>query len=394
MAAATTTKAALALAVVAGFLLQAPVEAAVTKKHEVRAWTANVRMMSHDGDRSIWKKLVRRMAAERVLPDVLSLNEMCDSDVGGAPGNDARQFARFLRKKTGVRYSWRHSSTRPAACWAADTMVLWRTPRFSFTGVTRWRSLGDAAGDGDRRCSSRQGPNSRQIGVALRDRLQERSLVLASVHFPVGRTRACINENAALLDRRLEDLRGRRGLTVVGGDFNQLPQLESPSPGDELSAGTQSDPECWYRSLSLLTVSDRERCPAARRSSARHYGRGLDRYLDAVQADHQGPAPGTTSIDICEEWTRSRAFASDGTSCTDVSGRRDRPDGLMDRGRIDYLWARWELRKGKARSFTSQEAADLVRRAGADKVPPPRYSDHRAVKATISWCLPGERCTR
>ena len=361
---------------------------------QVQVWTANLHMMAHEGDHSIWKKLVRRMAARRVVPDLLALNEMCNSDVGGAPGKDSRQFVRFLEKTVGVRYSFRHSSTRPGPCWAADTMVVWRARRFSVSGVSRWWSLADRARDKDRRCSPREGPNARQIGVALRDRLQDKSLVLAAVHFPVGGTRRCIDENVARTNTRLEDLRSVRRLTILGGDFNQVPQSERATSGDELAAGTQVDPECWYRSLSLLTTRDREECPADRRVSSRHYRSGTDAYLDAVQADHQGPTRGTTSSEICDEWTRSRAYPGGGTSCTDVSGPGGRPDGLMDRGRIDYLWARWELGSGDARSFAPGEADALVRGAAADKVPPPRYSDHRAVRALVSWCLPQERCAR
>ena len=390
-----SSKRVLVTAIVALVVLgEAPAGAATTGRHNVQTWTANLRRMGHDGDRTIWKKLVRRMAAHRLLPDVIALNEVCDSDVGGARGNDARQFMRYLEATVGARYSYRHSSTGRGPCWAADTMVVWRTRRFSVTGVTRWMSLADESHDGDRRCTTHEDPSSAQIGVALRDRLQDKSLVLGTVHFPVPDTRRCINENAAVTDRKLEELRPTRRLTILGGDFNQVPQRDRPVTGDELAAGTQVDPNCWYRSLSLLTTRDRRECPAGQPASPAHYRPRTDHYVDAVHADHQGSTPGTASSAICEEWTHARAGARDGTSCTDVSGRGDGPDGRMDRGRIDYLWARWELGGGRPRSFEPTQADELVHGAQADKVQPPRYSDHRAVRALISWCLPDESCAQ
>ena len=390
-----TSTASAVVCLLAGALLvpQADAGARTTKKARLQVWTSNLHMMAHNGDPTIWKKLVHRMAAHRLLPDVLALNEMCNGDVGGARGNDARQFVHYLEKTTGANYAFRHGATGAGPCWAADTMVAWRTPRLSLAGVTRWRSVADAPGDGDSRCTRREGPSITQLGVVLRDRLQGKALVAAAVHFPVGGTRRCINENASVLHRVLERARSTRRLTIVGGDFNQLPQRDGPASGDELAAGTQVDPDCWYRSLSMLTARDRQACARESRSFAAYHPRS-DTYVDAVHAAHQGTASGTGSPAICDEWTHSRAFASEGTSCTDVSGSDDRPDGLSDRGRIDYVWARWELGDGRARSFTSDEAADLVGRAGADKVRPPRYSDHRAVRALLYWCLPGERCRR
>ena len=369
-----------------------PALAGLTGAARIQTWTANLHMLTHDGSQTAWKRFVERAAGHRLVPDVMALTEVCNVDSGGGPRVDAREVVRYLEKVTGARYAWRHSGTGRGPCWAEDTMVVWRAHRFSFGGrLVRWRSEGETLGDGDNWCSPREGPSSRQLAVVLHDRLQGRKLVVASVHFPVGGTRRCINENVDRMDRALEALRGHRRLTIVGGDFNQTPQIDRPTTGDEFVAGTQVDPECWYRSLSMTTTGDRGQCTGRARSTFGHYRSRSDDYVDVVQVRNRGPAPGSTAPSICDEWTRSKSFATRGTSCTDVSGRAGEPDGHVDRGRIDYLWARWELGDGDPRSFSDEEAGEIIGPAAADK-PSARYSDHRAVRAVVSWCLPGERC--
>lgn len=372
----------------------APANARITKPDEIQAWTANLRKMHHLTD-SRWKRFVWRVANHPVKPDVIALTEVCNVDYGGGPGNDAKEFVHYLEEKTGSRYSWRHSGQPGTSCFEANTMIVWRTARFSLdnnSAVRQWLSFhSEWAGD-TLICSQTKNGVYKEIAVALWDELQKKSIVATSVHFNVEVARKCINENIALMDRVLEGLKPTRRLTIAAGDFNQTPAREEPTTGDEATTGTQTDPACWYRTLAMLTTGDGTRCSTHRPHRLTHYDPRRDYYVDTVHAVHQGARPGTTMSSICDEWTHSRSWAGQGSGCTDLSGREQRPDGLMDRGRIDYIWARWESPSGRPRTFQPDEAASLVSAAAADKPEGPMYADHRAVRALIKWCLASDGC--
>ena len=378
-------------------LLADSAAASFTGPNTIQVWTANLRKMNHRESPRLWKKFVRRIDAPKNKPDLIALTEVCNNDIGGAPGNDARQFVRYLEKIIGVNYGWRHSGASGQACLEANSMIVWRARRFNLgreSRVARWKQVSEL-GDRDKKCSRSDGHNLRHVAVALRDQRQKKMLVASSVHVQVIDARKCINENVVIMERVFERLRRKRRLTIVAGDFNQSPQRETERRGDEATAGLEVDPACWYRSLSMLTVADSDQCTAARATSFGHYTPRIDRYLEAVQVEHHGPAPGSVEPEICDEWTHSKAWAGAGTACTDTSGPQGVPDGLKDRGRIDYIWARWERAGGRARRFNAEQASNLIRDAGADKVTkPPRYADHRAVKARIRWCLPADPCRR
>jgi hypothetical protein len=341
-----------------------------------------------------WRRFVWRVANNPVMPDLLAMTEVCNDDVGGGPGNDAREFIRYLEERTGIRYSWRHSGPPGTWCREANAMIVWRSARFTLLkppAVVSWLSF-TRAYDGEREFCSRTSFPYREIAVGLRDNLQKKTVVASSVHVYVDDARQCINENVVLMDRVFERLRATRRLTIVGGDLNQTPAREETTSGDEARAGTQVDPACWYRSLSMLTIEDNANCTTRHEHRLSYYDPQIDHYIDTVHAKHQGAQPGTTKPTICDEWTHSRFGTEDGSGCTDLSGPDQSPDGLMDHGRIDYIWARWETPVGRARSFEPDEASGLVTAAQADKPTGPMYADHRAVKALIKWCLPDEGC--
>lgn len=361
----------------------------------LQVWTANLRKMNHLGSPRIWKKFVRKVDNLQRKPDIIALNEVCNNDFGGTRGNDAGQFVRFLEDKIKVNYEYRHAGYRRQPCTEANSMIVWRGSRFDLARrprFVRWYALTDKKNDGNYACTPNDGHNLRQIAAALWDRRQKKVVVAASLHVQVINARRCINENVVTMDRLFEKLRRKRALTIVAGDFNQTPQRESPEAGDETAAGLEVDPSCWYRSMSVLTVSDRRQCPANGAHRLGHYAARTDKYIDAVRAQNHGPLAGTTESGICDEWTHTKSFAGTGTACTDISGERDRPDGLADRGRIDYIFARWERKNGKPREFDHLQAQDMIKGAFADKTQPPRYSDHRAVRARIFWCLPEGPC--
>ena len=371
-----------------------PALARTTNKTELQVWTANLRKMNHIGP-NLWKKFVNKMAAHNPKPDLIALTEVCNQDRGGVPYNDVREFIMYLETKTGMRYDYKHSGNPGTECEEANSMVVWRARRFEYGKspfVRRWAALTDDPKEKGRRCSNDDGRNQAQVAVALRDKKQKKTLVVSAVHLPVLETATCINENVLRMDRALEKLRQTRPLTIVGGDFNQNPQYESGAPGDEQITGTMSDPACWYRSLNLLTAEDLSNCVSKPRHSIQRYTPGTDFYLDAVHTRNPGPTPGTAHPSICTEWTHSRKFASRGTACTDISGPDDVPDGRADRGRIDYIFARWERPNGTPLPIDSTNAPSLITEAATDDTRPPRYSDHRAVRALVQWCIQVDPC--
>jgi hypothetical protein len=397
-------KSALARSLVVLFLLLASLGAAglgsrrataeTSGRNQIQVWTANIRKMNHIGP-NVWRKFVDRMSRHDVDPDLIALTEICNQDRGGVPLNDVFEFIVYLEGITGDQFDYMHSGDPGTECEEANSMVVWREARFELANrphAKRWSSFTDTEKDKNVRCSKSDGNNLAQVAVALRDKRQQKTLIFSSVHVPVSHASVCINENVAFMDHVFEELRSERPLTIVGGDFNQMAQHESDTSGDEQLIGTQLDPSCWYRSLNLLTVDDLSRCVSEPKHVPRRYSANSDYYVDTVHVRHLGLTPGTAHPSICDEWTHNRKFAARGTACTDISGKQDVPDGLSDRGRIDYIFARWEKPNGNALPLDATTAQGLVTDAAADKPPPPRYSDHRAVRALIRWCLPLDPC--
>ena len=375
-------------------IASAPATARSTNKSELQVWTVNLRKMEHIGP-NVWRKFVNRVHKHNVKPDLIALTEICNQDRGGIDLNDVHEFIVYLEGVTGDQFGYMHSGDPGTSCEDSNSMVVWREKRFALgkrPNFVRWASYTEKYGDGNVFYSRTDGHTLKQIAVALRDRLQKKTVVFSSVHIPVRNSFACINENVSQIDRNLERLRGLRPLTIVGGDFNQMPQRESGTTGDEQLVGTQSDPSCWYRSFNMLSVDDLSNCAGKKWYSSERYSGTSDHYLDAVHVQHLGPAPGTSHLSICDEWTHNRKYATRGTACTDVSGKDNAPDGLTDRGRIDYIWARWKRPSGNALPIDRSNAPSLITEAATDNPSPPRYADHRAVRALVEWCLPIDPC--
>jgi hypothetical protein len=194
-----------------------------------------------------------------------------------------------------------------------------------------------------------------------------------------------VRKNLRSLNRKLERSWHRRRLTIVGGDFNNVPDRRKKSGGrDVIAAGTEADPECWYRTftrfrsnrLSTKRTEGNRDC-----TDDRFFTRGADSYYDTVWLAARRNRPRA----ICRAWTYNRRLrATRGNSCTDTNS-----DGLRDRERIDYIWVRWENRRGKPQSPSRSQASALVGKADADRVcvdndcRNTRYSDHRAAFTEI-----------
>jgi hypothetical protein len=224
-----------------------------------------------------------------------------------------------------------------------------------------------------------------QIALRLWDDKVRRSLVVASVRWTHTTAEACLPKNLRTLDRKLEQRWPRRRLTIVAGDFNSAPDKRVGANGaDLISAGRERNPECWYRAFTPPR-GDNDEGSSTRASLKRDCRRvrGPNSYFDTVRlaAHRRGSAA------ICRQWTYTRAQrATNGTACSDTN-----KDGLRDRSRIDYIWARWENRRGRPMTLSTKESGRRVVAARADATCSDRdcerrrYSDHRAAYATVRY---------
>ncbi len=328
-------------------------------------WAANLEHLLPEHD---WTQFVERAGARPLPPDLLFLSELTTSE--------AATVVEALREDLGVTYAFEHAPI-------GNNAVVWNSERFGEDAAGApllWEPWG-AVGC---RAPSESDP-SEVIGVRLEDRESGVPVVAVAVHW--GRTWAaeCMEKNLSSLDRLVERRWSDRPLTVVAGDLNAHPE-KRPAPGapetEDLESGRETDPDCWYRGFSALhdqtlavsrpTEDDRD-C-----ADDPHYSQHADSYYDSVYV-----ANGNAGL--CDEWTSIHgAPASEGSSCTDTNG-----DGLRDRGRIDFIWLRWEDGDGDALRPPELEADEQVVEASADPVcildacSETRYSDHRAVFAEI-----------
>ena len=328
-------------------------------------WTANLEHLLPEHD---WTVFVDRVAARSRPPDLLFLSELTS--------DEATTVVDALSDDLDTAYAFEHAPI-------GDNAIVWSTDRFGEEpddAPLLWEPWGSRGC----RAPSESDP-SEVIGVRLDDRLSASPVVAVAVHW--GRTwaAACMEKNLSSLNELIEQQWGDRPLTVVAGDLNAHPD-KRPAPGapeaEDLDSGRETDPDCWYRAFSALhdeelavsrpTEDDRD-C-----ANDPYYSQDADSYYDAVSVVNEGGS-------LCDQWTSIHgAPAAEGSSCTDTNG-----DGLRDRGRIDYIWVRWEDRGGEPLLPPSLIPADQIVVAAADPIciidacSETRYSDHRAVFAEV-----------
>lgn len=341
----------------------------------IKVWTANLEHLLPEHN---WHVLVERMSKAGRAPDIVFLQEL--------DAAEADTVIAAVEDTFGDDYELRHAPI-------GDNVVAWNRERLSIVNEsTSTRPDNNALlwepwGLPGCRTPSEKDP-SQVMAVRLWDTGERKTVVAASVHW--GRTfaAACMVKNLGGLDALLEETWPVRELTVIGGDFNAHPDKQ-PHPRDprkeNLDSGRQTDPDCWYRLFSA-THPNRMEVPRADDRGVEctddpDYRPSSASYYDTVFLDSGG-----SDDALCEQWTSVHgAPTKEGSACTDENG-----DGLRDRGRIDYVWVRWETSDGVPLSLGGAAAAALIESASADLVcttdecADTRYSDHRAVSSTIS----------
>jgi hypothetical protein len=335
----------------------------------LKVWTANVKYLQMD-----WKRLLRRMAEHERNPDVVFMQEV--------KAHDADRFRRALARWFDSGYGMRWVEGDNAVVWKAARLDLANsnTSTDADRNALRWKSWGH---DG---CDRR---DRGQLALRLWDRADARTVVAASVRWTHTTAFECMGRNVATLNRKIEDRWSKRDLTIVAGDFNSVADRRT-RPGDAskdlIEAGTENDPECWYRNFSAVDTNqlanDRPGQLGRDCTADKYYRSAADTYYDSIGIAQKQ----IDSTAICRAWTHVRKDkARRGNACTDKNS-----DGLRDMSRLDYIWVRWENATGKPLSLTAGEADALFGRADADSscidagCLDTRYSDHRAAFATIN----------
>lgn len=101
----------------------------------IQIWQLNMHNLFSD-----WDDFIDRMAAWPVRPDIIVVQELCNCDVGGGPGNDFTTFHDALSARFGS-YGKAHGATTAGSGQNVSTQaVFWRTSRFTIGGSTRWNT--------------------------------------------------------------------------------------------------------------------------------------------------------------------------------------------------------------------------------------------------------------
>lgn len=343
---------------------------------QLQVWTANMRLFTRKALQSgEWRKFVDRITNPDIpnhdyMPDIVLVQEITRVH--------ADNFVNYLSRKAGATYRWRHAKLPTSNIKGGGTwkMVVWRAGRLKLaTGtkndVFRWAELRRV--EGTKNCKREASRPS--IAVRLKDTKLNQTVAAASVHWsphPSGSARICGLQNTRRSERLLEKQWPQRDLTLVGGDFNRVPQ-----DGEDPADGRETNPDCWYRHVfGMYSETDDT-------SSCDGDAPGPLSYYDPVYLAHSG-SDGSTEFSICHQWTHARSKGPDGShACQDSPGD---DDNKRDKSRIDYIWVRWETPDGKVETPSVVDARARVPYAGADQInwaETQPYSDHRGVGARV-----------
>lgn len=337
----------------------------------VHVWQVNLNQLTRN-----WRGFIERMALAEYVPDIILVQELCNCDyIDSDSNNDLNQFTAELNATFPSTYSFRHGDPGGAGVGTSTFAVFWKNTRFNIQNERRWDSFPTGSS-----CSG----SRRQVAVSLYDTAEQKNLVAASVHYPPPLSESCLRSALGKTDVELETLQPVKPLSIIGGDLNQRPDKDGELPTN----GLEADPDCWYRQWSS---------PHANTSPLGSSCTGFisDKYVDAVWAypglgGHLNPALPA----FCNQYTYRNdvglPLTTDDTtnSCTDVDGNA----GVLDQGRIDYIWIGWETSLGNTVKPTDTGSLSTVAYASADLgmslddlTNPTMYSDHRAVEALVRY---------
>jgi hypothetical protein len=383
---------ALAALVLQAVVTAGPAGAAPTPPERVKIWTANLNQF-----RDSEMELVDNIQAQYNRPDFVALSGVSSANLEAFR---SELQSRFAGANDPPSYLALHGETPNVAGDAVSNVgIIWDAARFTRTGDERWLDLLEQDGtgacvavkDGD----PHEDNSKHQLGMKFKDKdNNDRSTVVASIHINRHAPDECDEENVRKIHNQLETLAPVRRLTLVAGDFNMSPDNDDgcqDTDDDDECVLPEQTPDCWYLNFSATNATC-DPDPIQQHS-----------YVDTAGVE----ARAASADAICAQWTRgkdSRDDANGNPGVYDLPPSSDYchdhldgdghagENGVRDRNRIDYIWARWEDGQGNAITTavdTVAEAASQVIQASADTdAPRPgdpsvRYSDHRGVHAAV-----------
>ncbi len=313
----------------------------LTDQDHLNVWSVNLKFYGPNRDKGdlegdcFFDELARIASLDDgQKPDLILAQEIGD--------DQQARFLALLENALGVKYAARH--TRPKG--PGYNLVAWRRARLRLTkksDIFRWRRWGPKNGE------CKLAGKGWQIAVRLRDLGQDDFLVAGSVHYG-ARDKICVEKNIIRTETQIDKKWNSRSLTIIAGDFNQRPDGKSRSTKESWRA--EEDPDCWYQ-LSSEREPEKPKCNLT----------PVEGYYDAVREKHPG-------ADICPHWSHGQVDIPDNPDSCSNSKRR-----------IDFIWVRVGL---EATPDIPLAASDRGYSGDGDWEGT-RYSDHRAVRARLTW---------
>lgn len=289
-------------------------------------------------------------------PDFVIANEVLNAPRDDDPDkwHDKYGFRNKLEEFVGGEWSWVHSDEKGQG-------VFFRSDRFELVGEKRqWHEKTGANCD-----EGAHGMN--EVAGRFRSKVgKEGDVFVAAVHFDWHYQ--CVYENVKKTAEQM-DAWSARPMTIVGGDFNEP---KESATGDPQTWRIENDPSCWWKDF----YGEDNPC---RSDFGAHY-------YDAVNVARYNGGTGVNAP-ICAEWTKSNSYRSTNDNANQCNS---------DKRRTSFIWARWENSNGAAIDDPNASPG-RIEGASADRgywidndsstedIKVHRYSDHRAVRAVISF---------
>ncbi|HEV2755171.1 MAG TPA: hypothetical protein VG318_05270 [Actinomycetota bacterium] len=341
----------------------------------MQIWDANM----HQLRETAWRGFVERLATNQFQPDIITFQDLSRCDGNGDGADDTIQIRDQLNQVLGAHWDFRHTDAS-RACDNTRNAVFWNSNRFSLsTSPTEWDPAGCASG------------SDHSLAVLLNDKKNttgvQKFVVAASLHLDPGLGSPCLSSALHETHVKISGIYFGSDLYVVGGDFNQNPDLDSATAA---ANGLEADPDCWYRRFSAAhantTTVSQTSCGSTQ----------SDQYYDSTWLyPLSGGGTNPTATSFCQQYTYSTTLSLGTPDAEDVenSCTDENLDGNPDKKRIDQIWLRWGTSQnplGGATPIPVTIAASHLLYASADtglrlNSSLSRYSDHRAVQALVQY---------
>ncbi len=377
-----------------------------TPKSEVLVWKTSLKLANSSN--ANWRGSFIQMADQTQYsqrPDVITVLEV-PQYVGGSYV-DSQDVLLEVQKHWGTSFLRRHMDEGNANCGTAsdqlsspntadcgNTAIFYDSARLSPLAVKKWSRFEYNSSTGQ--CVQNASTKPDQFAVKFKDLAASgtgatMSVLVAALHLPPPPQSnptqpTCVIKNVELTNDTLETFSPTRHITLITGDFNSNVDPDKDLGGEPSTWRDEDSHVCWYKLISQ-THEGEASAPCSLTKSFPYYDTVWIREGAGVIGD---PA-------ICNDWTKTNEGPSSWNSAFDSCTLTNPNNQDKPRGRIDFIFVRYENSSGVA---ITKPAADRtfanarIPSAGTDRgwyIDPAtglegRYSDHRNVFAKITWC--------